>query len=164
MLADCKRALAWLREYAGSGLDEELFGGQVDCSLVVVRALAEVRIRCCLVRNLGDDLAVSVKIKHPLVAAQAAGDSAGGHLAALMALTAGDPRYQPGFEHSDCSVEGAAPGDHVLERAVNAVILDVWTGCVDIYGVHDLTDARENFERRDGEQSEPYICIPAWYF
>ncbi len=35
------------------------------------------------------------------------GGSAGAHLAALTALTANDPRYQPGFETVDTSVQGA---------------------------------------------------------
>jgi acetyl esterase/lipase len=47
------------------------------------------------------------------------GGSAGGHLAALAALTAGDPSYQPGFETQDTSVDA----------------------CVGIYGVYDLTNA-----------------------
>jgi acetyl esterase/lipase len=38
-----------------------------------------------------------------------AGVSAGGHLAALTALTGGDTRYQPGFEGADTSVQGAVP-------------------------------------------------------
>lgn len=46
------------------------------------------------------------------------GGSAGGHLCALMALTAGDPAYQPGFEDADMRVQGAVP----------------------IYGVYDFTD------------------------
>jgi acetyl esterase/lipase len=37
------------------------------------------------------------------------GGSAGGHLAALMALTADDPRYQPGFEDADTSFQAAVP-------------------------------------------------------
>ncbi len=37
------------------------------------------------------------------------GGSAGGHLAAMMALTADDPEYQPGFEGADTSVQAAAP-------------------------------------------------------
>lgn len=37
------------------------------------------------------------------------GGSAGGHLAALMALTQNDPRYQPGFEADDTSVQAAVP-------------------------------------------------------
>jgi acetyl esterase/lipase len=45
------------------------------------------------------------------------GGSAGGHLAALVALTAGDARYQPGFEEADTHVEA----------------------CVPIYGVYDMT-------------------------
>lgn len=37
------------------------------------------------------------------------GGSAGGHLTAMMALTANDPRYQPEFEHADTSVQAAVP-------------------------------------------------------
>jgi acetyl esterase/lipase len=44
------------------------------------------------------------------------GGSAGGHLAALAALTPGEPAYQPGFEGADTSV----------------------AGCVPFYGVYDL--------------------------
>jgi acetyl esterase/lipase len=58
------------------------------------------------------------------------GQSAGGHLAALVGLTANHPRYQPGFEHVDTSV-----------RAV-----------VSMYGVYDLTNRlgtwRPEFQRR----------------
>jgi acetyl esterase/lipase len=46
------------------------------------------------------------------------GGSAGGHLAAMMALTQGDPRYQPGFEGADTSVQA----------------------CVPFYGVYDFTN------------------------
>ena len=46
------------------------------------------------------------------------GGSAGGHLVALAALTAGDPGLQPGFEDADTSVAAAVP----------------------FYGVYDLTD------------------------
>jgi acetyl esterase/lipase len=37
------------------------------------------------------------------------GGSAGGHLAALAALTPCDPAYQPGFEHADTSVVACVP-------------------------------------------------------
>jgi len=37
------------------------------------------------------------------------GGSAGGHLAALVALSANDPQYQPGFEAVDTSVTAAVP-------------------------------------------------------
>jgi acetyl esterase/lipase len=46
------------------------------------------------------------------------GGSAGGHLAALTALSANEPRFQPGFEHVDTSVVAAVP----------------------FYGVYDLRD------------------------
>jgi acetyl esterase/lipase len=36
-----------------------------------------------------------------------AGSSAGGHLAAMAALTPNDPAFQPGFEHADTSVTAA---------------------------------------------------------
>ena len=47
-----------------------------------------------------------------------AGGSAGGHLAALAALTANDPQFQPGFEEADTSIQA----------------------CIPIYGIYDLTD------------------------
>ncbi len=52
------------------------------------------------------------------------GGSAGGHLAALVALTANDPRLQPGFEDADTTVQAAAP----------------------YYGVYDLTDPTKMHE------------------
>lgn len=38
-----------------------------------------------------------------------AGNSAGGHLCALAALTANDPEFQPGFEDDDTSIQAAVP-------------------------------------------------------
>jgi acetyl esterase/lipase len=49
------------------------------------------------------------------------GGSAGGHLCALAALSAGDPAFQPGFEDADTSVQA----------------------CVPFYGVMDLTSSPE---------------------
>lgn len=46
------------------------------------------------------------------------GGSAGGHLTAMMALTANDPEYQPGFEDADTTVQAAVP----------------------VYGVYDFTN------------------------
>ena len=45
------------------------------------------------------------------------GGSAGGHLAALAALTPGDPTYQPGFEDADTSVQVAVPFYGVYDLA-----------------------------------------------
>ena len=45
------------------------------------------------------------------------GGSAGGHLAALAALTPGDPAYQPGFEDADTSVQVAVPHYGVYDLA-----------------------------------------------
>lgn len=56
------------------------------------------------------------------------GGSAGGHLTALMALTANDPAFQPGFEAADTSVQAAVP----------------------FYGVYDLLD-------REGDQLPSFL-------
>ena len=53
------------------------------------------------------------------------GGSAGGHLAALVALTPNDPRYQAGFEQADTSVQAAVP----------------------FYGVYDFTNRFGSFPR-----------------
>lgn len=53
------------------------------------------------------------------------GGSAGAHLAALVGLTAGDPEYQPGFEHADTSVAAVAA----------------------FYGIYDLTERRRPLGR-----------------
>ena len=53
------------------------------------------------------------------------GGSAGGHLCALLALTAGDPAFQPGFEDADTSVDA----------------------CVPFYGVMDMTGTDEGAQR-----------------
>jgi acetyl esterase/lipase len=45
------------------------------------------------------------------------GGSAGGHLAALAALTPGDAAYQPGFEDADTSVQVAVPHYGVYDMA-----------------------------------------------
>lgn len=57
-----------------------------------------------------------------------AGGSAGGHIASLVALTPHDPRYQPGFETADTSVQAAIP----------------------LYGIYDFTN-------RLGAQYEGFI-------
>lgn len=56
----------------------------------------------------------------------AAGESAGGHLAALVALTSCNSMYQPGFEDVDTSVKA----------------------CIDLYGVHDFTDRHGLYYKR----------------
>ena len=48
------------------------------------------------------------------------GGSAGGHLAALAALTPGEPEFQPGFEDSDTSVQAAAPHYGIYDVAAES--------------------------------------------
>lgn len=75
----------------------------------VKRALAWVRTHA---RELGADPDLVV----------ASGGSAGGHLASLLALTPGDPAFQPGFEDADTSVRA----------------------CVALYAVLDLLDRHDD--------------------
>jgi acetyl esterase/lipase len=56
------------------------------------------------------------------------GGSAGGHLAALAALSAGDSSYQPGFEDADTSVQA----------------------CIPLYGVYDMTGGSDSRRYGDG--------------
>ncbi len=60
------------------------------------------------------------------------GGSAGGHLSALVALTAGDPAFQPGFESEDTSVEA----------------------CVPLYGVYDMTAGRGSLRSATAKYDE----------
>ncbi len=48
------------------------------------------------------------------------GGSAGGHLAALAALTPNDEEYQPGFEDADTSVQAAAPHYGIYDFAADS--------------------------------------------
>jgi len=65
-----------------------------------------------------------------------AGGSAGGHLAALVALTGNDALLQPGFEDVDTSVQCAIP----------------------LYGVYDLADRDQLWPHRDLEKlMESYV-------
>lgn len=50
----------------------------------------------------------------------ATGGSAGGHLAALLGLTANDPALQPGFEEADTSVQACAPHYGVYDFAATS--------------------------------------------
>jgi acetyl esterase/lipase len=43
------------------------------------------------------------------------GGSAGGHLCALLALSAGDPAFQPGFEDADTAVQASVPFYGVMD-------------------------------------------------
>lgn len=60
------------------------------------------------------------------------GGSAGGHLAALLALTANDPSLQPGFEDVDTRVQG----------------------CVPFYGIYDFLD-RDGVQGR--QRMQPFL-------
>ena len=71
-----------------------------------------------------------------------AGESAGGHLACLAALTAGQPQYQPGFEQADCSV----------------------LGVVDLYGVHSFVRGKEAASnRRAAHEVDKFLVFLADY-
>jgi acetyl esterase/lipase len=78
----------------------------------------------------------------------ASGGSAGGHLSALLALTANEPEFQPGFEDVDTSVVGAVP----------------------LYGSYDLLDRRgfrpDNYQKQFLEKrvlkTSPEADVEGW--
>ena len=64
------------------------------------------------------------------------GNSAGGHLASLAALSPNDPRLQPGFEKADTTIQAAAP----------------------LYGVYDFTGAMlEELPRRRRRDKQGFL-------
>ena len=70
------------------------------------------------------------------------GTSAGAHLSAMAALTAGDPRYQPGFESADTSISG-------------------WVGLAGYYGplTTEPGAATSPFEHLDGAAPAPGLVL-----
>jgi len=54
------------------------------------------------------------------------GGSAGGHLAAMAALTANDPEYQPGFEHVDTTMRAAIPHYGVYDMTGQLKSINAW--------------------------------------
>ena len=54
------------------------------------------------------------------------GGSAGGHLAALAALTANRPEYQPGFEQADTSIQAAIPVYGIYDFLNRNATRDEW--------------------------------------
>jgi acetyl esterase/lipase len=66
------------------------------------------------------------------------GESAGGHLAAMIGLTPNDPEYQPGFEHVDTHVDA----------------------CVPFYGAYDLANV---LGTKSGEREYRMFLAPALF-
>jgi acetyl esterase/lipase len=65
------------------------------------------------------------------------GGSAGGHLSALVALSAGDRSFQPGFEDEDTSVDA----------------------CVPLYGVYDMTGGRGRIKSPNARYDDGLIRL-----
>jgi acetyl esterase/lipase len=60
------------------------------------------------------------------------GGSAGGHLCALLALSAGDATFQPGFEQTDASVQACVPFYGVMDMTSSPEVSRYGTGLVDM--------------------------------
>jgi acetyl esterase/lipase len=95
------------------------------------------------------------------------GGSAGGHLAALVALTPNDPEYQPGFEQADTRVQGCVPFYGVYDFA-NRNETHRHTGMIEFLEQRVLKGSRqeipEMFERaspiaRVGAAAPPFFVI-----
>jgi acetyl esterase/lipase len=97
----------------------------------------------------------------------ATGGSAGGHLCALVGLTANDPEYQPGFEGVDTSVDGAVPFYGVYDFA-NRNATYPHSGLTDILESRIMKGSREEipeaFDRaspivRVHDEAPPFFAI-----
>ncbi len=75
------------------------------------------------------------------------GGSAGGHLSSLVALTAGDPAFQPGFEHADTAVQAAVPFYGVYD----------WTGTEAAHPAMVSFLERHVLQRSIGEDREAFV-------
>lgn len=95
------------------------------------------------------------------------GGSAGGHLASLVALTAGDPEYQPGFEDVDTSVAACVPfygAYDLLGRYGGRGADGMYGGAARWLMKADPVADRDAFERaspldRVGPQAPPFMVV-----
>lgn len=88
------------------------------------------------------------------------GGSAGGHLAALVALTANDPEFQPGFEDVDTAVDAAVPfygAYDFLEH--NCIKVEETPGASFVETQVMKSSPRD--ERRDWERASPIRWVHA---
>ena len=92
------------------------------------------------------------------------GGSAGGHLAALVGLTANDPQYQPGFEDADTSVAACVPfyGVYDLVAEIGTSPADEWLAKKVMKAT--LDENRELFEsgsptHRVNDQAPPFFVL-----
>ena len=95
------------------------------------------------------------------------GGSAGGHLASMVALTAGDPEYQPGFEEVDTSVVACVPfygAYDLLGRYGGRGSDGMYGGAARWLMKRDPVVDRADFERaspldRVGPQAPPFMVV-----
>ena len=94
------------------------------------------------------------------------GGSAGGHLAALAALTPGDREYQPGFEDADTSVAACVPFYGVYDFTNRDGVGHAGMGRLLARMVmkSSLDEAREDWEKaspmdRVGQQAPPFLVV-----
>jgi acetyl esterase/lipase len=95
------------------------------------------------------------------------GGSAGGHLSSLVALTAGDPEYQPGFEAVDTSVAACVPfyGAYDLLGRYGGRGADGMHGLAERWVVkRKVRDDRATFARaspldRAGPDAPPFMIV-----
>lgn len=95
------------------------------------------------------------------------GGSAGGHLSSLLALTANDPVYQPGFEGVDTSVQACVPCYGVYDFAdeVKHSQQKIWQRLIEHYVMKaSFEEEREKFEkaspiRRVHAEAPPFFVI-----
>jgi acetyl esterase/lipase len=88
-----------------------------------------------------------------------AGGSAGGHLAALAALSAGEPTFQPGFEDADTSVNACIPIYGVLDMTCDPATSGRHGPGLRILLEHRVFKRRLQEHREDFEAASPFHRI-----
>lgn len=88
------------------------------------------------------------------------GGSAGGHLASLVALTANDPQYQPGFEDIDTSVVAAVPFYGAFDFLEHNGV-DVTRSSQPSFLERLVMKSSPRDERDEWERASPIRCVHA---
>lgn len=111
-------------------------------SVTVVEQVRDIKRSLIFIKNKLE--IKDIGIKHPRVGDKprrvaVTGESAGGHLSLMIALTQNDPAFHPSNNQKQQKGEENGEGDQ--DTSVIA--------CVDLYGIHDVLDKEETFFRLD---------------